>query len=72
MQRDMMEVNKTQQSLMEDLEKVSRDNLQMLDIITGEMKAPLETIHRAAQNPEGAEDALAEIRGQSAKVLFPD
>ena len=69
MQRDMMEVNKAQQSLMEDLEKVSRDNLQMLDIITRDMKTSMETIYKAAQNKEGADDVLEAIRSQSAKVL---
>lgn len=69
MQRDIMEVNRTTQSLMEDLERLSRDNEQMLEMITREMKAPLESIYRATENRDAASPILAEIHDQSAKVL---
>ena len=69
MQRDIMEVNRTTQSMLEDLEKLSRDNEQMLDIITSEMKAPLESIYQATQNKDEASQLLTEIHNQSANVL---
>ena len=52
MQRDMMEVNRTAQSRMEDLEKLSHDNEQMLDIIAQEMKTPIEKIHDATESKD--------------------
>ena len=70
MQRDMMEVNRTAQSRMEDLEKLSRDNEQMLDIIAQEMKTPIENIYRATESKDVKDNILADIHGKSEKVLL--
>ena len=70
MQRDMMEVNRTVQSQMEDLDKLGRDNEQMLDIITREMKTPIEGISAAAAGKDVSREILDEIRSRSEKVLL--
>lgn len=69
MQRDMMEVNRTAQSRMEDLEKLSLDNEQMLDIIAQEMKTPIEKIYRATESKEVKDQILADVHNQSEKIL---
>lgn len=69
MQRDMMEVSRTTQNLMEDLEKISRDNEQLLDMIAREMKEPLESIQRATEDGDCTGPTLMEIHDQSEKVL---
>jgi ABC-type amino acid transport substrate-binding protein len=70
MQRDMMEVNRTVQSQMEDLAKLGRDNEQMLDIITREMKTPIEGISAVAAGKDVSREILDEIRSKSENVLL--
>jgi ABC-type amino acid transport substrate-binding protein len=69
MQRDVMEVNRTAQSRMEDLEKISRDNEQMLDIIAREMKIPLENIYHASGSGQANDHALDDIHQRSEEAL---
>ena len=70
MQRDTMEVNRTVQDQMQDLEKLNRNNEQMLDIITGEMKIPVEKINLTAAAGNASEQTLAEIHNESEKILL--
>ena len=74
MHRDMMEVNRTVQSQMEDLQKLNSNNEQLLDFIAEEMRAPIEKINQATSsvalsNAVINTQVLEEINTQSRNTL---
>ena len=74
MHRDMMEVNRTVQSQMEDLQKLNSNNEQLLDFIAEEMRAPIEKINQATAAVALSDavinsQVLGEINTQSRNIL---
>jgi ABC-type amino acid transport substrate-binding protein len=74
MHQDMMEVNRTVQSQMEDLQKLSINNEQLLDFVAEEMRAPIEKINQVSAVDTLSDNAvntqvLGEINTQSRNIL---
>jgi ABC-type amino acid transport substrate-binding protein len=74
MHQDMMEVNRTVQSQMEDLQKLSSNNEQLLDFVAEEMRAPIEKINHVSAADTLSDNAvntqvLGEINTQSRNIL---